>query len=463
SKNLTARSPEIKEKRKQKCLPSHRRCRIKVWKIAEWKSKKSDSRLIWGNMGCIYSKGCCRIRCCCCCNKCCCFHLFRSSGDNIHRHEPGDRGSHAIPVFSERSLDSVSIPSHNFQLEYTVLTQRGYYPDSPDKENQDSYCIKTQINGNPNVHLFGVFDGHGQFGTQCSNFVKERLVELLSGEPMLLDDPVRAYNNAFIATNEELHNSEIDDTMSGTTAITVLVVGDTLYVANVGDSRAVIGIKDGSEVVAKDLSIDQTPFRKDEYERVKLCGARILSVDQVEGLKDPNIQSWGDEETEGNDPPRLWVQNGMYPGTAFTRSVGDSTAEKIGVVAVPEVSVVQITPEHPFFVVASDGVFEFLSSQTVVDMVAKCQDPRDACSLIAGESYKLWLEHENRTDDITLIIIHIKGLTSIRSGGEVARSAVSTQTPSESSVSEMQPSRPVIPMDRNAAVIAPTPMHATSI
>ena len=50
-------------------------------------------------------------------------------------------------------------------------------------------------------------------------------------------------------------------------------------------------------------------------------------------------------------------------------SVGDSTAEKIGVVATPEVSIVQLTPNHLFFVVASDGVFEFLSSQAVVNMV----------------------------------------------------------------------------------------------
>uniref|UniRef100_A0A803R7K6 PPM-type phosphatase domain-containing protein n=1 Tax=Cannabis sativa TaxID=3483 RepID=A0A803R7K6_CANSA len=100
----------------------------------------------------------------------------------------------------------------------------------------------------------------------------------------------------------------------------------------------------------------------------------------------------------------------MYPGTAFTRSVGDSTAERIGVVADPEVSKVQLTPNHLFFIVASDGVFEFLSSQAVVNMAARYTDPRDACAAIAGESYKLWLEHESRTDDITIIIVHIKGL-----------------------------------------------------
>ncbi|RZC80934.1 hypothetical protein C5167_043523 [Papaver somniferum] len=233
--------------------------------------------------------------------------------------------------------------------------ENGYYPDFPDKENQDSHVVKTGIQGNPNLHFFGVFDGHGQYGTQCSNFVKERLIEILENDTSLVEDPVKAHNSAFLAANSELHESEIDDTMSGTTAITVLVSGDTVYVANVGDSRAVIAVKDGSGATAEDLSIDQTPFRKDECER-------------LEGLKDPDIQNWGDEESDGGDPPRLWVQDGMYPGTAFTRSLGDSFAEKIGVIAVPEVKIVQLTPDHLFFVIASDGVFEFLSSQAVTDM-----------------------------------------------------------------------------------------------
>ncbi|KAF9607148.1 hypothetical protein IFM89_032370, partial [Coptis chinensis] len=311
-------------------------------------------------------------------------------------------------IHSEKSLEIASIPSHNFNLEYTALTQRGYYPDSPDKENQDCFCIMTQLQGNPNLHLFGVFDGHGQFGTECSNFVKDRLVEILSNDPTLSKDPVKAFNSAFEAVNSELHESEIDDSMSGTTAIAVLVNGNTLFAANVGDSRGVIAVKSGDSVIAENLSRDQTPFRKDESERVKLCGARVLTIDQVEGLQDQDIQTWGDNESECGDPPRLWVQNGSYPGTAFTRSVGDSIAEKIGVISVPEVSMVQLTPSHLFFVIASDGVFEFLSSQVVVNMVMRYKDPREACAAIAGESYKLWLEHETRTDDITVIIAHIK-------------------------------------------------------
>jgi hypothetical protein len=45
--------------------------------------------------------------------------------------------------------------------------------------------------------------------------------------------------------------------------------------------------------VAKPLSSDQTPYRKDERERVKACGARVMSMDQIEGLE-PIHENWGD-------------------------------------------------------------------------------------------------------------------------------------------------------------------------
>ncbi|RZB92822.1 Protein phosphatase 2C and cyclic nucleotide-binding/kinase domain-containing protein isoform F [Glycine soja] len=326
----------------------------------------------------------------------------------------------------------VKIPSGNFELRYSFLSQRGYYPDALDKANQDSFCIHTPFGTSPNDHFFGVFDGHGEFGAQCSQFVKRKLCENLLRNSKFRADPVEACHAAFLATNSQLHNDVVlDDSMSGTTAITVLVRGRTIYVANSGDSRAVIAERRGKEeeVVAVDLSIDQTPFRSDELERVKMCGARVLTLDQIEGLKNPDVQCWGTEEGDDGDPPRLWVPNGMYPGTAFTRSIGDSIAETIGVVANPEIVVFELTQDHPFFVLASDGVFEFLSSQTVVEMVAKFKDPRDACAAIVAESYRLWLQYETRTDDITVIIVHVNGLTESAVGqsasyGDVLRNPV---------------------------------------
>lgn len=311
---------------------------------------------------------------------------------------------------------TVRVPSDNYELRYSFLSQRGYYPDALDKANQDSFCIHTPFGTDPNDHFFGVFDGHGESGAECSQFVKRKLCENLLRNSCFHVDAVEACHAAFLTTNAQLHADSLDDSMSGTTAITVMVRGRTLYVANTGDSRAVIAQRRGKDLVAVDLSIDQTPFRADELERVKLCGARVLTLDQIEGLKDPDVQCWGTEEGDDGDPPRLWVQNGMYPGTAFTRSIGDSIAETIGVVPNPEIVVLELTPDYPFFVVASDGVFEFLSSQTVVDMVANHKDPRDACAAIVAESYRLWLQYETRTDDITIIVVHISGLTEIAGG-----------------------------------------------
>ena len=52
----------------------------------------------------------------------------------------------------------------------------------------------------------------------------------------------------------------------------------------------------------------------------------------------------------------------------------------------------ELTPRDKFVVIASDGVFEFLPSQAVVEMVSKFNDPLEAAVHVASESYRLWLQ-----------------------------------------------------------------------
>lgn len=54
------------------------------------------------------------------------------------------------------------------------------------------------------------------------------------------------------------------------------------------------------------------------------AGARVMTLDQLEGLKDPSLPCWTNEDDCDGDPPRLWSPAGLFPGTAFTRSIGDS-------------------------------------------------------------------------------------------------------------------------------------------
>lgn len=224
-------------------------------------------------------------------------------------------------------------------------------------------------------------------------------------------DPVRAFRETMAECNEQLHASSIEDGLSGTTAIACLVRGRTIYVANVGDSRAVLAERVDGQLIARPLSHDHTPFREDECERVKQYGARILTLDQLEGVKDPAVQCWSTEEEDDGDPPRLWAPNALYPGTAFTRSIGDSLAEQIGVTAEPEVVTWTLSGDKtPLLIIASDGIFEFLQNQAVIQLASKYDDAQQSAIALVAEAYRLWLEVETRTDDITAIVIRIEEL-----------------------------------------------------
>ena len=57
-------------------------------------------------------------------------------------------------------------------------------------------------------------------------------------------------------------DKRFDDALSGTTAISILLRGKTMFISNVGDSRAIVISSAGDRLVAKPLSVDQTPYRK---------------------------------------------------------------------------------------------------------------------------------------------------------------------------------------------------------
>ena len=235
---------------------------------------------------------------------------------------------------------------------------------------------------------------------------------------------------AHLATNAGLRKcKEIDDTLSGTTSISLLLHGSTMYFSNLGDSRAVLvslasnastsssSPADSGRLVAKAMSSDQTPYRKDERERVKKYGARVMTMEQIEGNA-PLHENWGDLELgneidEGGDPPRIWSPQGDYPGTAFTRSIGDFFAEGLGVVAEPEFTVLDLSPQDKYIIIASDGVFEFLTNQMTADMIVTPDNLLNVCRAVVEVSYGLWLQYEYRTDDITIILIAIDQLTSL--------------------------------------------------
>jgi len=335
------------------------------------------------------------------------------------------------------------------KLRYAYLSQRGYYPDDPNKPNQDAFSITNNFCDQEADAYFAVYDGHGRDGDKCAQFSRENLPKLIekfvsrtkgkaqdlangSRDVELTKEQIQnSCHKAHVDCNRAMHKAQnIEDSLSGTTAISAFFHGhrNRITVCNVGDSRAILGKRDeskeavngSSSLKATPLSRDQTPYRRDERIRVKATGARILSLDQIEGLEpirpdddEGDDLELGEELDEGGDPPRVWSPHGEYPGTAFTRSLGDAIAEELGVVADPEMLTRKITSEDKIIVLASDGVFEFLTNQSVIDICAKFNDPLAACRAVVAESYELWLQYELRTDDITMICIFVDEIENI--------------------------------------------------
>lgn len=94
-----------------------------------------------------------------------------------------------------------------------------------------------------------------------NNLESAQVPTILADEPSLADAPEEAFRHAMLKANSQLHASSVDDSMSGTTAITCLMRGRQAWIANVGDSRAVLAERRGDGVFPLPLSKDQTPFR----------------------------------------------------------------------------------------------------------------------------------------------------------------------------------------------------------
>jgi len=380
-----------------------------------------------------------------------------------------------------REVDSIKetkeIICGGMRIRYAYYSQKGYYPDQLGKANQDAYSVIERFGASQsNDAFFAVYDGHGELGDHCAQFARDKLPEYLKrhitrakaketnkpGDTSELFDMVelskdqmqKACTRAHVECNNAMHQA-LDDRLSGTTAISAYVHGrrNRMTICNVGDSRAVLGksansgayIQGRTPLKAYPLSRDQTPYRKDERVRIRKTGARILSLDQLEGLEpvhntddDPNNDEadieLGEELDEGGDPPRVWSPNGDYPGTAFTRSLGDSMAEALGVFAEPEMLTREFKPEDRMIIIASDGIFEFLTNQSVVDICAKFSDPLEACKAVVTESYNLWVQYELRTDDITIICMFVEPITdAIAMKGEYVTSSTKHYDPIDSS------------------------------
>lgn len=182
-------------------------------------------------------------------------------------------------------------------------------------------------------------------------------------------------SEGFIKTACDIQNRSFNVDFSGTTVVSVMLTGNHITCANVGDSRAILGSlrtkEDASTVeenkgdfqiesvagpdssgdriwMSTSLSIDHKPDRADEHERIMNTNGRV----------DPFREENGDPV----GPARVWLKTQNIPGLAMSRSIGDLVAASVGVIPEPEFFEIVLNESDKFLVIASDGVWEFIDN-----------------------------------------------------------------------------------------------------
>jgi integrin-linked kinase-associated serine/threonine phosphatase 2C len=107
--------------------------------------------------------------------------------------------------------------------------------------------------------------------------------------------------------------------LSGSTATIALIRDDKIYIANVGDSRAIYcRVTSSNQIEAKALTKDHTPVLKEEKLRIKKYGGEV-------------------KDFEDGSPLRIFAKGKNIPGLAMTRSMGDLCGSLCGVSSDPDV------------------------------------------------------------------------------------------------------------------------------
>lgn len=294
------------------------------------------------------------------------------------------------PTFDKGDKDD-DAPKFDLVKSFGYTSTAGYEPTGHKKTNQDAFIVLNDYAGVENQYLFGVFDGHGRVGHKASNYIASEIGVNFSGYMKSCQNISSAFKNSFVDLDRGMSKCDFDVKMSGTTGVVVFCRGDQLFVAWVGDSRAVLATEDKGELKAVELSIDQKPDHPEEKKRIEKAG----------GIVEPIIDPY--EGPVG--PARVWVKRQAIPGLAMSRSLGDKLAASVGCCAEPEVQSFKIQPSDQFMIIASDGVWEFITNEEAIDLIARYDDPQKGCDDLCAEAFKRWKAEEYVVDDITAIVV----------------------------------------------------------
>lgn len=206
---------------------------------------------------------------------------------------------------------------------------------------EDTYSF--DINMPYGFAYYGLFDGHGgkEVSLYLKEFMKIIIIKHLKDAMKSIDinkiDVQKVLYDSFKSIINNIPNKTSMST--GSTALVILRHNDKLWVANVGDTRAIMN--DGLNVIQ--LSNDHKPNETKEYKRITSLGGKVIKA----------------------FPGDVYRVNGVL---AVSRAIGDFSLSPY-VTWKPEITTFSIREHNHYIFMATDGVWDVLSNKQVADII----------------------------------------------------------------------------------------------
>ena len=315
---------------------------------------------------------------------------------------------------------------------YNIPKPAGY---SPIKNNNLQW---------PNCSFFGLYDGHG--GTKACDFLRDNLHKFIINDKYFPSNPQKAIANGFIYAEKLFFKNFTGIDNSGSCAIVILIIENRVYIANVGDSRAILSAKNGTKFYP--LSRDHRPGDEKEYKRILDAGGKIYKTEYEYENKSINInntnnrfssynKNYSNNYTSNYSNNRNNTNNRsssvvgplrVSPGKlSVSRTIGDIEAKdrKYGgnpnvIISIPEIKYFDNTDKNDFILIFCDGVYEKLKNKDIIDCIWNEIKNKKFADIhnMAGYSVEKLINKcmmQDSNDNLTAIMICLKSYDQLKS------------------------------------------------
>lgn len=266
----------------------------------------------------------------------------------------------------ESSYTSGKGKSHVGQIKYGFSLVKG----KANHPMEDYHVAKFVNIEEHELGLFAIYDGHS--GDGVSSYLQKHLFANILKEDEFWTEPRSSISKAYEKTDQAILSDSSNLGRAGSTAVTaILINGRRLWVANVGDSRAVLS-RGGQ---AMPMTIDHEPNM--ERSSIENKGGFVSNMP--------------------GDVPRV---NGQL---AVSRAFGDKSL-KSHLRSDPDIRDSSIDSKTDVLILASDGLWKVMDNQEAVDIAKRFRNPQKAAKQLIAEA----LKRESK-DDISCVVVRFRG------------------------------------------------------